>query len=397
MSSVRAAWLITSKELRVQVRRRSLFVLGFVAPFALAFVMNIVFGGIDEPDGSITFDVGLVVLDEGDAADGFAATIDSIAESGLLDVTRLDTEEAARAAVDDGDVAAAWVVPDGFSEGVGSPDGTATITVIAEVDSPTTASVARSIAQSFAVRTGTGRMAAIVGVSTGAVPATEADALAEEVASAVPLLTTADVESTATILDTTTLLMAGMALFFAFFTAGMPLLGIVEERDQSTLDRLLVAPIPAGSVLAGKTVAALILGTISLVALVAASSVIMGADWGPLVAAIPLGVAAIVAVAGIMSIAGSLARTAEAAGNVQAIVAVVLAILGGAFVPIPASSDGLLATLQELTPHGWFFEGLGAIQAGDAAAALPAIGVLLAMGAVTLAIGTSLARRVIRR
>jgi ABC-2 type transport system permease protein len=392
---VRPAWLITLKELRVQVRRRSLFVLGFVAPLSLAFVMNLVFGGIDDPDAPVTFDVGLVVLDDGDVADGFVAAVESIAETGLLDLREIDSEDAARSAVDDGDVGAVWVVPDGFSDGASSAEGGAVITVIADVDSPTTASVARSIADGFATRLGTGRMAGLVALETGVAGPDDIAEIAGEVAQEPALLTIAASDSRNEMLDTGTTLMAGMALFFAFFTAGMPLLGIIEERSNSTLLRLLVAPIPEWSIVAGKTLAALVLGSVSLIALIVSSSLLMGIDWGPLTGAIPLSVAAIVSVAGIMSIAGSAAKTPENAGNVQAIVAVALALLGGAFMPIPATG-GLLSILQKFTPHGWYMDGLEALQSGDTAGAITAAVVLAGIGTVTLALGSSLARRSLR-
>lgn len=392
---MRPTWLIALKEMRVQARTRSLFILGFVAPFTLAFVMNLVFGGIDDPDAPVTFDVALVVLDDGEAAAGFTSMIESIAELGVLDLDVLDDEDAARNAIDDGEVGAAWVVPDGFSDAVATGAAT-TITVIADVDSPTTASVARSIADSYATRVGTGTLAAVVSVATGVAGPDEVGEIAATVAESPPLLTVVPSETSSTMLDVGTTLMAGMALFFAFFTAGMPLLGIIEERSNATLSRLLVAPIPEAAIVAGKTVAALVLGTISLVALILTSSLIMGIDWGPLAGAIPLSVGAVVAVTGIMSITSSGARDIETAGNLQAIVAIVLGMLGGAFVPIP-SSGGVLGVLQSLTPHGWFFHGLEALQGGDPSAALPATAVLVGIGLVTLAFGASRSRKGLRR
>ena len=107
--------------------------------------------------------------------------------------------------------------------------------------------------------------------------------------------------------------------------------------------------------------------------------------------------AAVVAAAGIMTIPGGLARTTEQAGNVQAVVAVAFALLGGVFVPLSGPQGGALATLELLTPHGWFHEGLRAQLHGSVTDALPAIGVLLAMGVATGAVGLSIARRSLRR
>lgn len=393
---MRTAWLIAATELRIQLRRGSIFVLGFVAPFALALVMNLVFGGLDDSDAPATFDVGIADLDGGEEAAAFVAVLDEIASSGLLDVTTFDDEGAARAAVDDGDVGAAWVVPAGFSDAVRTGAGTE-IVVVGNVDHPTSTAVARSIAERYATGVGASSLAALVAVQTGVVDPAGAGEVAAQAAAVPPVVTLVSGNADARLLDVTTSLIAGMALFFVFFTAGLPITAVLEERSQGTLSRLLAAPIPAWSVTAGKVLAAVALGTLSLSALMVASTVLMGADWGPPVGALLLAVAAVIAAVGVMSVAGSLARTTEQAGNAQGIVAIVLAILGGAFTPIPGSEGGILSVLRRLTPHGWWFDGITDLQHDGLGAALPAVGVLLAIGVVTLTIGLGLARRVLRR
>lgn len=393
---MRPALLIALKELQVQLRRGTILVLGFVAPLALAFVMNLVFGGLGDPDAPVTFDVGIVDDDGGSEAAGFVAVVDDIAASGILDVTAFDDEGAARAAVDDGDVGAAWVVPAGFSDAVRT-GGEAEITVIGDVDTPTATSVARSIADRYATGIGTATLAGMVALDTGVIGPGEVASVAEAAAQAPPLVELVSADAEAQLLDTTTNLMAGMALFFVFFTAGLPVIGVLEERSLGTLNRLLAAPAPTWSITAGKTIAAIVIGVVSLAALMAASALLMGADWGPPLGALLLALAAVVAAVGVMSVGGSLARTTEQAGNAQGIVAVVLAILGGAFVPIPGGNSGLLGLLQDLTPHGWFFDGVTALQHEGVAAALPAVGVLLVMGVVTLAAGLRLSRWALRR
>src|SRR5687767_77332 len=99
------------KDLRIQLRNRSVVILGFVAPLTLAFLLNLVFGGTDEPDAPVTFDVGVVDLDGGPVATQFVRLLDGIAASGLFDLRHLPDELAARAAVDDGDLSAVWVIP----------------------------------------------------------------------------------------------------------------------------------------------------------------------------------------------------------------------------------------------------------------------------------------------
>ncbi|HYD09947.1 MAG TPA: ABC transporter permease, partial [Acidimicrobiales bacterium] len=189
-------------------------------------------------------------------------------------------------------------------------------------------------------------------------------------------------------------LTAGMALFFVFFAAGMPLVSTLDERSRGTLARILAAPVPAMSVAAGKAAAAIVLGIVSIGSLAVASTLLLGADWGP-----PLGVAllvsaAVISATGIMAVAGVAARTTEQAGNAQGIVAVVLALLGGGFAPVNGSAGGF-EPVARFTPHGRFLGGLEALQDG-VAAALPSVAALLAMGVVTGAIGLAIAGRTVR-
>jgi ABC-2 type transport system permease protein len=56
-----------------------------------------------------------------------------------------------------------------------------------------------------------------------------------------------------------------------------------------------------------------------------------------------------------------------------------------------------METLALLTPHGWFLRGLADMHGASPSwtAALPAVGVLLAIGLVTGAIGFARARRLV--
>src|SRR3546814_8972000 len=152
-------------------------------------------------------------------------------------------------------------------------------------------------------------------------------------------------------------MMAGMAVFFMLFTAGMPVRSTLGERQQGTLSRRPAAPIPAAAVSAGKTIAGMIVSVISLVALMLASTLIMDTEWGPPLGALLLAVCAVVAATGVMSIAGATARTAEQAGAAQSVVAVSIGFLGGTFVPLPSPDEGLLSVLERLTPNPWFLQG----------------------------------------
>ncbi len=91
--------------------------------------------------------------------------------------------------------------------------------------------------------------------------------------------------------------------------------------------------------------------------------------------------AAILAAVGLMAVIASFAKTAEAAGNLQSIVAVGLGMLGGIFFPATLG-EGLLARLSYISPHRWFMVGLADLAGGGGVGViLPSIWALLAFGA----------------
>jgi hypothetical protein len=70
---VRAAFLITAKDLRQRLRDRSAFLVAVVAPLALAFALGVTISGFSA--GSETFQLGLVDLDARDHARDHARSL----------------------------------------------------------------------------------------------------------------------------------------------------------------------------------------------------------------------------------------------------------------------------------------------------------------------------------
>lgn len=355
-----SAWLIAGKDLKLRLRDRSVFIIGIVAPLALALVFNFVFGHALDTDTGVQPSYGLVDLDGGPIAERFAETLEGMSEQGFGTVEHLPTEAAARRSVDDG-LDAVFVLPKDFSAGVSS-GRSASIGVIGDVDSPTLANVAASIARGFASRLETGQLTFLAAQQAGT--ASSPGELADEAGAAQPLRVVA-VEAASRQLDTSTYFMAGMAVFFLFFTVQFGVTSLLDERRDGTLARLLGAPIGRVSILLGKGLASLLVGVASMAVLILAASVLMGAQWGHPLGVGLLVVAGVLSAVGIMGVVATFSRTPETAGNLGAIVAVVLGFLGGTFIPV-GSGGGVLATLSRLTPHHWFLHGLAELSGGSA-------------------------------
>lgn len=385
-----AAFTIAMKDLSQRIRDRSVFIIGIIAPLALAFIFNAIFGGgLSDVGQNITLDVGVVDEDPGPISDAFTGLLDDLESQGLLDVTPYPDGTTARTAAEIGEVGAVFLIGPNLSGAILSGDN-ATLTVVGNVDAPTTTQIASSIAEQFSLGVRRGNTAAIAAVITGAIGPQDVEMVATEAGQTPSVLTLGPVEAATRQLDPSTYFVAGLSVFFLFFIAGMSVTSMLDERREGTLARLLAAPISPSSIVAGKSITSVIIGLVAMLILIIASTFLMGADWGPPVGVALLVIAAVLAIVAIMTFVGGFAHTAEQAGNLQSIVAVTLAMLGGTFVPI--SGEGFLSTLSLLTPNAWFLRGLGDMSGGTVPDAVPAFLVLMAIAVVTGTIGLFVVR-----
>lgn len=397
---MRAVVLIASKDLRLRLRDRSAVVMGVVAPFLLAFILNSVVGdsALNADAFSATF--GLVDRDGGEMANAFVDAIDR-QDAVAIDLVTGLSDSGANAAVEAGDVDAAFVIPEGFSEAVAAPGGNARLTVVGDVDDPIATQLATSVAEGFVRRLDTTRLSWATAAALGA-PATASPDAAPgrslvDAASGEPSpVRVTDLAAGRRQLDRTTYLVAGIGVLFLFIVVRAGVTDLLDERREGTLTRLLAAPIPRWAVPLAKTVTSVVLGTVSLTLLVLASTAVMGAHWGPPAAVALLVGAVVLAATALMGLVAAVARTPEQANGAQAVVALVLAAVGGAFLPVDRAG-GLLAALARFTPHHWFLRGLSEASGGGVDAALPAAGVLLVFAATIGALGAVLVPRMVRR
>jgi len=386
---MRAMLLIAGKDLRLRIRDRSAFVVGLLVPFVLALVFSLILGAADE--GPIDLAYGVVDADGSDVSSAFTEILDSLEADGVIDVRPVSDEAAARGLLDGGEVRAVFVIPAGFGSSVEAGRGV-TMSVLGDVDSPTSTAIAESIAETFAAGIEGVRLAALTAASIGA----DVAATIAEVRSAPPVLSVESLGAADRQLDLTTFFVAGMAVFFLFFTVQFGVTSLLDERREGTMSRLVAAPIGSSSIVGAKALVSVVLGVVSMAVLVVASALLLGAEWGDPVGVTVLVLSGVISAVGIMAVVAAFARTPEGAGNLQAVIAVGLGMLGGVFFPAPLG-DGILATLSYATPHRWFMTGLGDLAGGGGVAVvLPSAGALLAFGLVTGVIaGFRLRRRVL--
>lgn len=379
-----AASRIAAKDLKLRVRDRSAIIIGIIAPLALAFIFDLVFGAAFDATAGLGLEYGFVDEDGSEISRAFTQVLEEVEAEGIIALESFANAPSAEMAVDEGDIDAYFFIEEGFGQAI-TTNSPASIDVVGSVDSPTSTQIAASIAQQYA----TGVESAQLAIATAAaISSTQITpqffaSLKGDPATAAFAYQLSDVSAATRQLDATTYFAAGMAVFFLFFTVQFGVLGLLEEERNGTLPRLLAAPIGRTSVVVGKAILAFALGVISMGVLVVSTQLLLRASWGAPLGVALLVIAGVLSAVGIMGLVASIAKTSEGAGNLGAIIAVILGMLGGVFFQV-GQGDDFLSRLTLITPHAWFMRGLSDLADGAPwTAALPATGAILVFALVT--------------
>jgi ABC-2 type transport system permease protein len=370
MHQTRAALLVAAADLRRRVRNRSFVIQALVGPIVLAGIISVAFGG-----GGVDATIGVVDADGSTLAGEFVTGVVE-ADTGDLRFERVDSAETARVRIEDGDLGAAVVVPEGFAASLRT-DAPGELEVITSSDGVISAEVARAVATGFTDRANAARLGAATATATGgAVPSDEALA-------GIELPVQIDTTGTGGEASPAAYFGPAMGLLFLFLSVGAVARDLLTEKRIGLLDRLRAGPVSDTAILAGKGASVLAIGTTSLLVIWAVTSLALGADWGDPVGVVVLVVAAALAVAGIAGLIAGVARTERAADTLASVVAFVFAIIGGAFIPL-GELPTALQRLALLTPTGWALRGFAELSAGRGGVAdiVPHALVLLAWGLI---------------
>jgi ABC-2 type transport system permease protein len=395
MASWSAILVMAAKDVAQRSRDRSAFILGLVGPLALALILGGTLGGADDP---AAFKLGVAVEDDGPVADGFLEVLAALEDNGVVEVTTAPERADLERLVDNGGVAAGFHIDVGFSDAVLAAEPS-TITVVGDPGSPVATDVAEAIADSFEAEL---HYVSLVTTSAFAIDdsAGETDRIAELTSAALaePIpIDLVPIESEGRGQDLSTYYAVSLSVFFLFFTVQFGVLSLIEEREGGTLDRILMAPIARSAVVTGKMMSSMFVGGLSMVMLVAATTLLGGAKWGDPVAVGVLIVVGVMVATSVAVVVAAVARSAEQATSFGAAVALVLGLLGGTFFPV-SQTDGFLSTASFLSPHRWLLEAFRDVSFGAGVSDLGlTLAVLLAFTAVVGGIGlVSTQRRLVQ-
>jgi len=368
---VSAVLAIAAKDLRQRLRDRSAWVIVFLAPVLISALMALAFNDNDE----FRANLGIVDLDRGPAATGLTQVLRSPELQGTVHVRSYDAESAARRAVDTGEVHAAIVVPEGFSQSLHG-GGTEPVRVLDSVDYGLQAQLARAITESYVAQVNADRLSVATAVAAGA-PRTDIPELAARAA----LLRLPEEVRTQGLPDDPLKVISyfgpSMGMFFVLFTIGFGARGYFIEQQQGTLDRIAAAPVGRGALLLGKSVSTFVYSLAGLATVTFVSWLAFDASWADPLGVAALSVAMAVCVVCLTALVISLVRTEQQAQGLASIVVFALVLLGGNFV-FASGTTPAIRTLALFTPNGWALRGftdLGTGVRGWDAVGAPLLGI----------------------
>ncbi|MHB1450702.1 MAG: ABC transporter permease [Coriobacteriia bacterium] len=365
-----------------------------VAVVVLPLVLTMLFGSAFA--GAQVSELSVLFVDEDGSS--YSAQVGELidAEESLKIVQA--TREEAEAQISEGEAAVAVLVSEGFGSDL--PNAQAAIEIMRNPTSQSGYAVF-AVVQGIAMRM-SGNAAAAHIVST-AMPGVaefdevyaDADARWEPVP---PVYTegqtvvASEVRGDSVIAEGTAQSSIGFTVWFILFMTFGSAGGILEEREQGTLRRLLVAPISRGTILSGKVLGTVLAASVQALVLVLVGALAFGVEWGrdPLGVVLVLG-SYILAGTGLAVMISALVRTRDQMSGLSPLVSTGLAMLGGCLWPLEIVSP-FMQTIAKLTPTGWAVIGLTDVvyrNQGVQAAVVPTL-VLLGFAGVMLGIGVKM-------
>lgn len=387
------ALVIAAKDLRQRLRDRSAIVLGFVAPLAIAALMSFAFRGTER----FHISVGMVDRDHGAVAAAFSDFMQSPDLKDVVTVRVFDDEATASTRVRSGTLAAAVVIPAGFSTAATTGNGVTQLVVLTSTNSQLGAEVTRSLAASFVNQVNADRISVATAIAAGA-PVSRLPQLSAEAAKLRVPETVSNLPIGSKPLKAVSYYAPSMAIFFLLFAIGFTSRSFFSEVNDGMIDRIAAAPVRATSLLFGKAIAVFAYGIASLATVLVVTSIFFGADWGNPVSVGALSLAMVIAVVSLTALVIALARTDRQAEGLSSILVFGLALLGGNFVSISAAPP-FMRRLALFTPNGWAMRGFVDLTTGARGAGVvvqPVLG-MLTFSAIVGLLAVLLSRRLIVR
>lgn len=383
---------VGNKDLKDFYRDRARIIAFLIMPIFMMLLTGFIF-----PSQSSLKDlpVGVVNLDGGPVAQQMLAVFSELksGKSNVMKLQNLADEDAAKKLIQEQRISGALLFPEGLSDSLASKQQ-GQVVIITDQSNPQISSMLTGMLEQTLANMGTQMSAqAIDDMAGGQISQDTITALV------------------APIRVQTRGLIAGNPNYFQFVAPGvmamvtvmavmMGLAGsVAREKEVGTLDGLLIAPIARGSIVMGKTFAQTVRGLTQGAMVLVLAMVFFGVrvygSWPLLIIMLILGIFSFVGMGILIS---AMASEQETAMTIMMTLNFPMFFLSGAFFPVQ-QMPGFMQAISRVVPLTYVVEGLRQVMVLGAGIGQVwrSVAVLLAFGAVTLAIAIPAFNRVVTR
>ncbi len=375
-------WYIAKKDLLQVLKDRSSFLLLLVVPLALIAVIGAAFGGFTNSSSQIAITVAINNQDNGYVGKAVVDTLKIDKSSLKITVNAYNSADKVTQQVKDSNADAGVVIPAGTTDTLiktsvstkttenlvkvyslpNSSDARVTIVqnlVSSIVNQLVSAQYAGSsaVSQVYKVCNVPGNHCAQQTIDTATIAQSvgNASAVAAQNTQVQPL-PAGQAPKTNTFDQT----VPGYAVFFALFGLNAVAATILQEKEDGTFRRLLIAPIQKYSLLGGKVLAQFILTLLQLAILFAIGYLVFHLDVASWPALILLLIGASFATTGLGILLVSVVKTRRQLNPIVTLVTLITAAIGGAWWPLFLEPTWM-QQIAKIGITAWAMEGLNAI------------------------------------
>lgn len=407
--------LLAFKDIRLAFRDRAAIIMMLAAPFLLTLGLGLVSGRLGTTQGSSTGPSNIPVLilnEDGDQiGDLLVSVFQSSSLDDLLNAEVVQDAEAARARVENDEVAGLIIIPAGFTSSVIpelSPTGIGMdqkIQLIVNPARPTSSGIIEAVLREFISRIEEERVrtktSAVLMLQSGLLSPGELEQVGQMMTSQPgvdadnpsPILSVSVEGSDQTpsqSFDIMAYMAPGMALLFLMFTATYGGRSILAERRQRTLQRLLTTPTTVVQIFGGKMLGIFLNGLLQLLVLIAASSLIFNLRWGDWLGVLALIVFCTYAATGWGLLITAISPTPGRVAAIGSTLMLVFGLLGGSFINMD-QMPRVFQIISRITPNAWGLDGFSILALGGSLRDMsrPLTG-LLVMGSILFSVSVFL-------
>lgn len=358
---MRQVWRIARLHLKRAFTTKANLFMMFLLPLLLTFIFGLMLAGQSSPDGSSVRSYPIAVIDQ-DNTFASRELVKALTGEAALKVRAVSSADEVKKLFADRKIDSAVVIPAGFQASLAG--GTAPDVQLVTAPGGNVYVGVGPIVRREASRLGQDYLLALKASGAKAGDAAAEEAYAKVAAERAKLNTTLKLEQasraeapagvdTGALLGTVTV---GFTVTFVMMMVFMQCGVILQERQAGTWGRLLTTPTPRGVILSGYLLSFFLTGMAQFAILVAATRLLFGIQWGPL---LPLGVmaaATVLAAGGMGLFLAGIIRTQEQQVTVGVLFINATSMLGGVYWDLSMVSPAM-QRIGYLTPQAWAIDG----------------------------------------